>query len=258
MKVRISPLTAAMAVISVFTGSARLLITTYAVMTAHELAHLCAAKAIGLRAESIEFAPFGVHLRLKNKLVRSLSDEIILYAAGPLVNGAAALVSLRLGYERMYEINMALFVMNLLPVLPLDGGVICRRILSYRFGSAAARRILTVTSVILAAAFACAAAAELLGGGMDLSLAAMALFLLGNAITSKEKYDVDFITAAAGAKKRSNRVRMVVVDNAHSIPEAARSVSPSCTTIAAVTDEQGRVTKLLSEKELLEMRSVVE
>ncbi len=252
MKLRLSPLTAVMFVISIFTGGARMLIFTYAVMTVHELAHLIAALAIGLRPESIEFAPFGVHLRLKNKIVRSLSDEMILYAAGPLVNGAAAFAALRLGWENVYAINMALFVMNLLPVLPLDGGIILKRILSYRLGASAARRALSVTSVLLAAAFAAAAVLGIYLGRVNLSILAMALFLLGNVLTSKEKYDVDFIIAASGTKKKTNRVRVVVVDRDNSLLKAAKNVSPSCTTIAAVMDGEGRITELLGEREIIE------
>ena len=252
MKFRLSPLAAAMFVISLFTGGTEMLLITYAVMTLHELAHLAAALAIGLRPESIALEPFGVHLRLKNRIVRSAADEVILYAAGPLVNGAAAVLALRMGWERLYAVNIALFVMNLLPVLPLDGGIILKRLLSYRLGAAAARRVLSVTSVLLAAAFAAAAAVGLYMGRLNLSMAVMALFLLGNVLTSREKYDVDFIMAVSGAKKRNNRVRMVIVDDRNSLIKAAKTVSPSCTTIAAVMDGDGRVKELLGEREIIE------
>lgn len=255
MRIRINPLSAVLFVISLFTGGAGMLILTYAVMTVHELAHLAAALVIGLKPESIEFAPFGVHLRLKNKIVRSISDEIILYAAGPLVNGAAAFAALHMGWERGYTINMALFIMNLMPVLPLDGGIILKRLLSYRVGAYAARRILTVTSVLLAFSFAGAAAAGIYLGRLNLSMLAMALFLLGNVLTSREKYDVDFIIAASGVKKNTNRVRMVVVDGNNSLLKAAKTVSPSCTTIAAVTDADGSIAELLSEREIIERAS---
>ncbi len=255
MKIRLNPLAAVMIVISLFTGGARMLMLTYAIMTVHELAHLAAALAIGLKPESIEFAPFGVHLRLKNKIVRSLSDEIILYAAGPLVNGAAAFAALRLGWERIYVINVSLFIMNLLPVLPLDGGIILKRVLSYRLGAYAARRVLTLTSALLACAFAGAAAAGVYFGRIDLSVTAMALFLFGNMLTSREKYDVDFIIAASGAKKNSNRVRMVVVDGSNSLLKAAKTLSPSCTTIAAVTGDDGSIKELLGEREIVDRAS---
>ena len=168
------------------------------------------------------------------------------------LTGAAAFAALRLGWENVYAINMALFVMNLLPVLPLDGGIILKRILSYRLGASAARRALSVTSVLLAAAFAAAAVLGIYLGRVNLSILAMALFLLGNVLTSKEKYDVDFIIAASGTKKKTNRVRVVVVDRDNSLLKAAKNVSPSCTTIAAVMDGEGRITELLGEREIIE------
>ena len=105
---------------------------------------------------------------------------------------------------------------------------------------------------MLAAAFAAAAAVGLYMGRLNLSMAVMALFLLGNVLTSREKYDVDFIMAVSGAKKRNNRVRMVIVDDRNSLIKAAKTVSPSCTTIAAVMDGDGRVKELLGEREIIE------
>ena len=52
---------------------------TYSVMLIHELSHFFAARLIGLEAERICLYPFGVNLKLKNKMIHSLSDECILY-----------------------------------------------------------------------------------------------------------------------------------------------------------------------------------
>ena len=111
-------------------------------MTVHELAHTAAAAAIGLRISHITFFPFGVNLKLKNKIVGSLADEIILYASGPLINAVFALLAMLL-YKRfpiyklqyIYILNTALFIVNLLPAMPLDGGIILKKILDFTFES---------------------------------------------------------------------------------------------------------------------------
>lgn len=252
MKIKINPLTIIMFLTAWFTGSISVLAMTYAIMAIHECAHLAAALCIGLRPESMTFAPFGVHLELKNRLVRSPADEIIVYAAGPLVNAALALIALYIGNAELYRINTALLIMNLLPVAPLDGGIILKRMLSYRYGAVVSRRIMKALSAVLSGSLMCTAIIGMYYGIINLSAFIMALFLLGNLITAKELYNVDFITAVSHSKKNSNSAKLVIVDNNNEIIDAAKLVSPSFTTIAAVLDNDGRVVKFMSEKEIIE------
>ncbi len=55
---------------------------------------MIAAMAIGLKVSDMTLYPFGVNLKLKNKMVYSLADEIILYLSGPLFNVFSELVSM--------------------------------------------------------------------------------------------------------------------------------------------------------------------
>lgn len=251
MKLRIHPLTALLITICFLMGQIKLLFAAYIVMTLHEAAHLVAAVCIGLKPESITFAPFGVQLRLKSRMICSAADEIILYAAGPLVNGALALLAVSLGYEQLYRLNIALFIMNLLPVMPLDGGMILRRLLMCRIGSAAAQDTMRAVTTLFALAFAAASAASWYTGGAGLSAAVMTLFLIGNMLTSGEKYDPEFIFAVSGAKKRTNKVRIVLVDESNSYTKAARSITPACTTLAVVA-ENGELKELVSEAQIFD------
>lgn len=252
MKIKVNPLTIILFLTACFTGSISVLAVTYAVMAAHEFAHLTAALCIGLRPESMTFSPFGVHLELKNRIVRSLTDEVIVYAAGPLVNALLALAALYIGCGELYRINTALLIMNLLPVAPLDGGIILKRILSCKYGTEASRRIMKVSAAILSSAMLCTAAVSLYYGIINLSAFIMALFLLGNLITGKELYNIDFINAVANDKKSSNKARLVIVDNRHKLIDAAKTITPSHTTIAAILDDDGRLTGFMTEKEIID------
>jgi stage IV sporulation protein FB len=153
MKIKINPLMIPMVAMIYFSGNTNLYILTYAVMALHESSHLIAALCIGLKPESITFSPFGVNLKLKNKIISSISDEVILYSSGPLVNGVLAIVGLILNDYTLYRINTVLMIMNLLPVIPLDGGMICMRILSYRIGQRRAKKILNTITFILSVLF---------------------------------------------------------------------------------------------------------
>lgn len=256
MKLRVHPLTAALIITSFFTGDIRLILKAYAVMTGHELSHLAAAKCIGLKPESFTFMPFGVNLRLKNRIVNTLSEEIILYAAGPFFNGIFAVVSIICGWELLYKMNTALFIMNILPIIPLDGGMILFRIMAGKWGNIYAQRILKTISFILASAFAVCAAALWLGGELNLSMIILALFLLGNIITSKEKYNPDFVAAVSGAKKKTRNVRVIILDSEKETLPAIKAVSPMYTVVGAVRGDDNKIDRLITENEMLERFSL--
>ena len=151
----IHPLTILLFVICYITRQLEILTLSYVIMLIHELAHLISALCIGLLPSKIIIYPFGINLKLKNTLIYSISDEIILYAAGPLSNIIMALSALpflrhsHYIYE-FYIQNIALFVLNLLPVSPLDGGIILKKILTFYFGNKSAVKIIrTISSFII-------------------------------------------------------------------------------------------------------------
>lgn len=251
LKIKINPLTPALFAILTAMGSVKIYITAYLVILIHETAHLCAALLIGLKPESITFAPFGVNLRLKNKMVYSLADEIILYAAGPLVNAVFAVLALYIKNIELYRINTTLFVLNLLPIVPFDGGMILMRILSNKYGFGFAKRLLYTISWVLGTAFFILACISVVNGIINISLFIIAIFLIGNLLTAKSLYDADFINAVLNKNKTSNKVRMAIIDKIHPTIDAVKSISPSYTTIAVVLDEEGNISSILSEHELI-------
>ena len=72
-------------------------------------------------------------------------------------------------------------------------------------------------------------------------------------LTSGEKYDPEFIFAVSGAKKRTNRVRIVLVDESNSYTKAARSITPACTTLAVVA-ENGELKELGTHDQLIRQK----
>lgn len=249
MKLHLSPLLIPLAAAAVWTHTAPQLAAAYASVTAHEVAHLLAALCIGLKPASITLSPFGAHLMLKNKIVRSLADEVILYAAGPLLNGIVAAVCAYLGSTDLYRINAALMLINLMPVPPLDGGIILKRVITYNAGIRASERVSTAISVTAAAVFLAAAVYGAYIGALNPSMFIMSLFLFGTAATGHELYNVDFISGLT-AKKRTNRARLVVIRNERDHMDVIKGISPAYTTIAAVRDSSGRL-RLVDETELI-------
>lgn len=252
MKIRINPLTPVMLIVVTLCGNLRLYLLAYLVMTLHEMAHLIAALFIGLKPESVTFSPFGVHLHLCCKIINSVTDEIILYLAGPLINALFALIALVLKMPDLYKFNTVLFIMNILPVSPLDGGMIALRLLALRVGRKRAQRVLSVFSAVSGTVLLATACYGLYIGYMNISLFIIAVLFIGNILTSKELYDTDLLSALSDRKKRTNKANLVIIDNDHTRADALKTLSPMYTTVALIMDKNDKISGIVSEKELIE------
>lgn len=233
--------------------------SAYFTMTLHELAHTAAALSIGLRISHITFFPFGVNLKLKNKLVASLADEIILYASGPLINViisvfAAVLYKFFPIYEikYIYISNTALFLINLLPALPLDGGIILKKILIHNFGSGAAINILRIFSAVTAFFMLLLGAYIVYATEFNFSVLLLAVLIAGNIFTQKEKYNLDYIKELMFyTKKSKKRTTVKAADISASERDIIKSFDFGKYNIVFIIDENGKIKKTLTETEIV-------
>jgi stage IV sporulation protein FB len=259
-KVYINPLTLIMLAICYITRHLEIFYITDAVMTLHELAHLLAAKIIGLKIAYIAFYPFGVNLKLKNKMICRLSDEIILYLAGPCINillACAALVLYKYypnsWLRFFYGSNIILFVINMLPVVPLDGGIIVKKLLMYRIGYKLAGKIMTVISVFFVSGLLMLGGYVLYVTQFNYSVLFLAVFLFGNIFTQKEKYNVDFVKELMFYKdKTSKKVRHHIMDFEDDYKKAAKKFNAGGYSIVYFLDKTGKIDKIMTETEIMD------
>lgn len=240
-----------MIIVVTLIGKFKLYIMAYCIMGIHEIAHLIAAKCIGLKPDTMTFSPFGLNLKLNNKIISSLTDEIILYSVGPLINAIFALIALVIGIPDLYKLNIVFFVINILPVIPLDGGMIAVRLLSYKLGRKQAKRIINSFSVIMCVVLLVIDIWFICRGQINISIFVMAVFFIGNILTSKEMYDTDLINALSGSKKTTNKIKAVIINEVYGITDAIKEISPAYSLIAVKLDDYGKVEKILTEKEIL-------
>lgn len=116
----------------IFTGSLGSLLL-------HEHAHMLAARRVGLPVQEMIISPFGAYTVVGSEMV-TLKGAFMIPAAGPLINIVAGIIFYA-GHLLFIESNivgtvffcMSVFngiigVYNLMPVMPLDGGILVRSV----------------------------------------------------------------------------------------------------------------------------------
>jgi stage IV sporulation protein FB len=110
------------------TNNFKMLILVLGAALIHEVAHIIFIKICGNTIEQIEVMAFGINIIKKGYL--GYKQDIIIALAGPLVNLLLFFASYYIWYNyfpiqelsTFCGINILLFLINILPVLPLDGG----------------------------------------------------------------------------------------------------------------------------------------
>ena len=131
----------------------------------HELAHMLVGLLLGFKPQSIEIMPFGFSLNLipkkedvETKIKKSNLVElkyIYVAIAGPLFNLIMATVfsyiSLKINSEIIDLItysNLLIFIFNLIPIYPLDGGRVVNSVLRINKGSIIAEKYMNIIKEI--------------------------------------------------------------------------------------------------------------
>ncbi len=234
------------------------LVMSYFIILVHELSHLMAAKFIGLSCSNITIYPFGLNLKLKNTIIYSISDEIILYLSGPLSNILMALLSLIIGVKSdFYYKNLALFFINILPIIPLDGGMIIKKVLNYKLGYDGGNRMMRIISFFFFGLVLSFFSILLYMQKFNPSLCIFAIFLVGNMIFSKEKYDTNLLkellyAREKNSKKQISKARIFGVCDKTSEFDIAKKFRPSERCFVFVTDNNNSVKKILSKEQIIQ------
>ncbi|WP_343674193.1 site-2 protease family protein [Chitinophaga sp.] len=184
------------------------LFAVFACVLLHELGHALAAIHYKIPIREIQLLPIG-GLTFFTKQPANPHQEIIVSLAGPLVNIIMALIMIpflpagtafwKLGaiitsihasnfFHFLYNINIALAIINLVPALPLDGGKIIKGILGLIFPAYTAFR----SALFITRAFSLLVTiAGLVTGNLLLIL--YGCFLLFTSTIEKDNYFISFL-----------------------------------------------------------------
>lgn len=147
-----------------------LLAALFGCVVLHEYGHALAARVFGIATRDVSLYPIGGVARLERMSDRPV-EEFCIAIAGPLVNLAiAAVLAAGLGAVAVAQpallqgvtaefltllllMNVVLFVFNLLPAFPMDGGRVLRAILTAPLGRIPATRVAVYVSAGMAVLF---------------------------------------------------------------------------------------------------------
>jgi stage IV sporulation protein FB len=256
---KIHPVFLAVVIISLFLGNAGLVMALMLALVVHECAHIITAKAVGLNVESLYVLPFGCAAEISGYGNAEYAKEIITAAAGPALNIFTA-CTLTLLPPRYLDEMMMLFVwtnviiaaVNMLPVLPLDGGRIMMAVMKNFINERTAWRILNGLGVAAGLVMCCVGFYVILNGSLNATWLIMGVFLLGYAAMSLKNIPYVCYKNAEEKRKRlvrkgSANVKHIAVMRTATLRDVLREMESSKVNIVTVLNDDFSIRSTLSE-----------
>ena len=216
ISVSIHPLLVIIMIASVLTGYWAELAALFAIVVVHELGHVIMARSYGWRIRSIKLLPFGGVAETEEAGSVPARQEAAVAAAGPLQNAWMAAAAWALGAYGgwdpawagyLVQANLMIGLFNLLPILPLDGGKLLQVGLCFVMPYHRALEWSTRISLLLSAAMAAGACLSVFGGGIQLNLLVVGLFLLASNWTFRKHIPFVFIRFLMNREMEASRRR---------------------------------------------------
>lgn len=239
----------------------------------HEMGHIFMARNLNIKVKRLEFQPFGICGRLGVDFIKSPKKEILISIAGPLVSCLISLstslfltssipINLNMNsytwhiFDYIYWINISLFFINILPILPLDGGRVFKAILSEFMGVIRAYNIALKFSRIAIIILVGIATLLLLTQDYNFSLILIGVFLLGS--LSSEQKNISLVSLKEilyhkNKLKESGLCTSARIAALETVPARSflRMMSSHKYYIIDVIDEDGKIINSVTENQVL-------
>ncbi len=234
----------------------------FMVVVLHELGHALTARRFGVKTRDITLLPIGGVAHLDH-IPEKPAEELLVAAAGPAVNVVLALlfailltathgwgkvdeISLEGGnlLNKMFVVNVALVLFNLIPAFPMDGGRVLRALLALKLPFLDATRVAAAVGQSIAVVMA------FVGFFFNPLLVFVALFVWFGAAT--ESQSVEFRANLEGVTVANVMVtEFRTLDLEDTLDTAAQHVVAGFQEDFPITHE-GKVVGVLTKARLLE------
>lgn len=249
-------------------------------LAVHELSHAFMARRLGFPVAALEIQPFGFIARLARQ-PDTPSEAAAVAAAGPVVSLLLALTSaglirfteglsgalpefFRMSRRILAEFsafNLSIGAVNLLPVLPLDGGRLAFACAESGHSAQKTRRrarLLCVLGVCCGLLIALCGLLLVLSGpsANGISLTVTGIFIAIAALTEARNFSASAVRARLSTVSRLNsggavRVLAFAIDAGSTVSDALRALSARGYGVVLVTDASMRTIGILDESALL-------
>ncbi|MFS0689858.1 M50 family metallopeptidase [Sporosarcina sp. 179-K 8C2 HS] len=125
MKLRLHPILAPFFLVLMVTGGLAFYAIVFISLLFHEAGHVVAAKMAGMKVRSCTIMPYGGELRIPDRHSYGKRQRVFVAVGGPIATAILLLLSTLFSFpgdEQLIRIQTAILLLNLLPILPLDGG----------------------------------------------------------------------------------------------------------------------------------------
>jgi stage IV sporulation protein FB len=242
----------------------------------HETAHLIIASFLGVPTQKLKLHPFGVSLVFTHTYIKSPLKEIAISLAGPIFNLVFSIAiiifmpnidstiidqtasSLNFSIrDTLVIVNLGLAAINLIPILPLDGGRALKAYLTEKWGIIRAYNFtMTLSKILISLAIAATIIYIIFYAEYNFSVLIILSFLMGN-ILQEGNYGKliimrDIIYAKGKLTGGAQKSRHIAALNTYPARKLLKSFSYNCYYIIDVLDERGRVVDTLSEEEIID------
>lgn len=125
MKFRLHPILAPFFLVLMISGGLAFYALIFISLLIHEAGHIIAARMTGMSVRSCTIMPYGGELRIPNRHLYGRKQKVLVALGGPLASAIVLLLSMVLSFpgdDQLGRIQTAILLLNLIPILPLDGG----------------------------------------------------------------------------------------------------------------------------------------
>ncbi len=227
--------------VSVVSGLTPYVLIVYASVLAHECAHLAMCCRLKVKTYGISVLPYGAELKTQSLVCPQ--KQILISLAGPFCSfllfalGKGAFLFCSSSYVSFFaNANLTLFLFNMLPCTPLDGGEILRSFISRRCGIIYSYKIITYISYFFETIFLIGGCLLCAYSGGNITLIIVALIIITSII--KTKTTVIHLTGKILTEcvESNKKIKLITRHKWDCLSTAIKHISFNYTLVVAVDD----------------------